>query len=93
MQQKTDQMHIGDHFCLSLTMQGHLQTAGATTGGTVSVYLVNVYNEQKRKKNTAHRSPTLTLVYNIKKYIQVFDWLKILKILKNIKDLFGLFVN
>ena len=50
MQQKTDQMHIGDHFCLSLTMQGHLQTAGATTGGTVSVYLVNVYNEQKRKK-------------------------------------------
>ena len=74
-------------------MQGHLQTAGPTTGETVSVYLVHVYNEQKMRKNTARRTPTLTLVYKIKKYVQVFDWLKILKILKNIKDLFGLFVN
>ena len=28
MRQKTDQMYIGDHFFLSLTMRGHLQTAG-----------------------------------------------------------------
>ena len=51
-------------FCSSLTMQGHLETAGAkhytpqmskcaTTGETVSVYLVYIYNEQKRRKNTA----------------------------------------
>ena len=62
MRQKTDQVHIGDHFCSSLTMQGHLQTTvsnitlpkcDATTGGTVFVYLVHVYNKQKRRKNTA----------------------------------------
>ena len=61
MYQKTDELHIGDHFCSSLTMQGHLKQqapnitlpkCGATTGGTVFVYLVHVYNEQKRK-NTA----------------------------------------
>ena len=27
--QKTDQVHIGDDFCLSLTIQGNLQTADA----------------------------------------------------------------
>ena len=43
-------------------MQGYLQTAGAehypskydaTTGETVFVYLVHVYNEQKKRKHTA----------------------------------------
>ena len=29
MHHKTDQVHIGDHFCSSLAMQGHLQTVGA----------------------------------------------------------------
>ena len=51
---KIDQVNIEDHFHLSLTMQGQLQTAGAehytpqcnaTTGGTVSVYPVHVHNE------------------------------------------------
>ena len=55
MRQKTDQVHIGDHFCLSWTMQGHLQIAGAeydtTTGEIVSVYLVHIYNKQERRKN------------------------------------------
>ena len=50
MRQTTDQKHIGDHFCLRITMQGYLQTAGAedshqcdaTTRETVSFYLVHV---------------------------------------------------
>ena len=62
MHQKTNQVHIGDYFCSSLTMQDHLLTAGAEyytpkcdtiTGGTVSVYFVRVCNEPKRRKNTA----------------------------------------
>ena len=51
MDPKTNQVHIGDHFCLSLTRQGHLQTADAellkydsTTGETDCVYLVHVNN-------------------------------------------------
>ena len=62
MHKKTDQVHIGDHFCLSLIMQYHLQTAGAehytpqcdaTNGGTVSVYITHEYSERERRKNTA----------------------------------------
>ena len=61
MHQKTDQVHIGDHFCSSLTMQDHLQTAGAEyytpkcntiTGGTVN--LIHVCNEPKEEKEHSH---------------------------------------
>ena len=86
MHQKTNQVHIGDHFCLSLAMQGHLKQqvpniilpkCDVTTGGTVSVYLVHVYTEQK-KKNTPCHSPTLTLkgfVFMPLTQIQTFDLL------------------
>ena len=60
MHQKADQVHIGDYFCLSLTMQGYLQTADAKhylpkcdATGTVSVYLIHINNEQERRKKTA----------------------------------------
>ena len=61
MCQKTDQVHIEDHFYSSLKLQGHLQTAGAeqytpqiwAIGGTVFIYLVHVYNEQEKRKSTA----------------------------------------
>ena len=70
MHQKTNQVHIGDHFCSSLTMQDHLQRVDAEyytpkcdtiTGGTVSVYL-SVYVMNRRGERTQPcRCPTLTL--------------------------------
>ena len=56
-----DPVDIGDHFCLSLTMQGHLQTAGterstpqcdATTKGTVSVYLIHIYIVNRKEEHS-----------------------------------------
>ena len=74
-------------------MEGHLQTAGTvnialpecdpTTEGTVSVYLVYVYNDQKRRKNTAllqSNTDTKKLYFHVidtntdlKLFVQQFD--------------------
>ena len=67
MHKKTDQVHIGDHFCLSLTMQGHLQTAATEhytpqmcTGGIVFVLSMYIMNRKGERAHPFH-SPTLTL--------------------------------
>ena len=58
-------MQFRGHFRLSLTMQGHLQTAGAeydtATGETVSLYLSMFIINKKGERTPSCRSPTLIL--------------------------------
>ena len=69
MHQKTDQVHIGDHFCSSLTMQDYLQTVDAENYTNVTLLLkelspsiLSIYMMNKRGERTHPcRSPTLTL--------------------------------
>ena len=69
MHQKTNEVHIGNHFCLSLTMQDHLLTAGAKHLRSsnvmplleeLSLIILSMYIMNRREERT-HPCCSLTL--------------------------------